>query len=191
MLGQLSSTFSFFGRRNLLHDIRMQKPSARSIWEYDAYQTTKTEAPSLQITMKAPSITFLAASSESPTMLTSFHSTSYLAIRSIHGRTQSGMIIQNGQRTTEFLCVYIEYIHISVIYTHPTNVYTINLYIYTYICLHTQFICVSHRNKSLPTSCHVPTRSDFEPKVQAVIRRISLLQGLVGKTGGHPKSPTV
>ena len=134
MLGQLSSTFSFFGRRNLLHDIRMQKPSARSIWEYDAYQTTKTEAPSLQITMKAPSITFLAASSESPTMLTSFHSTSYLAIRSIHGRTQSGMIIQNGQRTTEFLCVYIEYIHISVIYTHPTNVYTINLY---NICVYT------------------------------------------------------
>ena len=142
MLGQLSSTFSFFGRRNLLHDIRMQKPSARSIWEYDAYQTTKTEAPSLQITMKAPSITFLAASSESPTMLTSFHSTSYLAIRSIHGRTQSGMIIQNGQRSTEFLCVYIEYIHISVIYTHPTNVYTINLYIYIhiYVCTHNSYV---------------------------------------------------
>ena len=138
MLGQLSSTFSFFGRKNLLHDIRMQKPSARSIWEYDAYQTTKTEAPSLQITMKAPSITFLAASSESPTMLTSFHSTSYLAIRSIHGRTQSGMIIQSGEEPKN-----------SCVYTY--------IYIYIYICLHTQFICVSHRNKNLPASCHVPT----------------------------------
>jgi hypothetical protein len=112
--------------------------------------------------MKAPSITFLAASSESPTMLTSFHSTSYLAIRSIHGRTQSGMIIQSGEEPKNS-CVYI---HIYIyVYTHNSYVYLTEIKTYQPVVM-SQPVCISS------------VRTDFEPKVQAVIRRISLLQGL-------------